>query len=100
MMLRIVVTRVRLRLSSSAFVAMVETANLGNGNDCPSFGWLRRPRLRRVLLQSQVRASSMIVAHERLKVLMQAPFIEHDHMIKALAANGSDHALDVGALPR
>ena len=62
MMLRIVVTRVRLRLSNSAFVAMVETANLGNGYDGASFGWLWRPRLRRVLLQSQLRASSMIVA--------------------------------------
>jgi hypothetical protein len=40
------------RLSSPAFVAMVKTANLGNGNDRPSFRWLHRPRLRRVLLQS------------------------------------------------
>ena len=27
-------------------------------------------------------------------------FIEHDHMIEALASNGSNHSLHIGALPR
>jgi hypothetical protein len=26
--------------------------------------------------------------------------MQHDHMIKTLAANGSDHSLDIGSLPR
>jgi hypothetical protein len=45
-----------------------------------------------------MRATSMIVGRDGLKVLVQAAFIEHDHMIKALAADGSDHTLEVGAL--
>src|SRR5215471_2092022 len=27
-------------------------------------------------------------------------FIEHDHMIEALASNGSNHSLHIGSLPR
>lgn len=42
----------------------------------------------------------MIVGREGLKVLVQAPLIEHNYVIQALATNGSDHALNVGALPR
>ena len=30
-----------------------------------------------------------------LEVPVQATFMEHNHMMEALAANGSDHALDV-----
>ena len=26
--------------------------------------------------------------------------MEHDHVIEALTANGSDHSLDIGSLPR
>ena len=28
------------------------------------------------------------------------PFTEHDHMIEALASNGSNHSLYIGSLPR
>ena len=41
-----------LGLGGSAFVAMLKTVNLRNGNDRSSFGWLHWPRLRCVLLQS------------------------------------------------
>ena len=42
----------------------------------------------------------MIIFHEASKVSVQASLVEHDQVIEALAANGSDHAFHVGALPR
>src|SRR4051795_8271030 len=42
----------------------------------------------------------MIIFHEGSKVPVQASLVEDDHVIEALAANGSDHAFHVCALPR
>ena len=33
----------------------------------------------------------MIVGREALQVLVQAPFVEHNHMIQALATDGPDY---------
>lgn len=34
-----------------------------------------------------------------MKISVQASFIEHDHVVQALAAKGADHAFHIGALP-
>src|SRR5918995_3679870 len=47
-----------------------------------------------------MRASSMIVSREVFEVSAQATFVENDNVIEALAADGPNHALNVGALPR
>ena len=77
----------------------MQSANLPNRDDRAGFHGLDGTRLWRVLLQCQMRATPMIVSHERLKVLVQASFIEHNHMIEALTTYGADHAFNVGALP-
>src|ERR1700756_1122599 len=79
---------------------MMESADLRNRNDTPSFGRLDRPRLRCVLLQCQVCPDLMIVIEEISKVPVKASFVEYDDVVQALAANGSDDPFDVSALPR
>ena len=84
----------------SAFITMVETANLGNRYDAACFRWLHRSRLRCVFLQPQMCAGLMIVGCERLQVLMQAAFIKDNYVIEALATDRSNHAFNIGSLPR
>ena len=78
---------------------MVQAANFGNGNDPSNFRWLDCSWLRRILLQSQMRASSMIIANECKDVAIQTSLVEHDQVIQAFASNSSDHAFDKGTLP-
>jgi hypothetical protein len=42
-----------------------------------------------------MRATSMIVMDEALKVSVQATFVEYDHGIQTFAANGADHTFHV-----
>jgi len=79
---------------------MVEPAHLGDRNNPPCVWWLDRAWLWRVLLQAQVRATPMVIVRERSEVARQAGFTEYDHVIQALAAQGADHPLDIGSLPR
>src|SRR6266567_1929759 len=88
------------RISGGAtFVAMMQAADFGNGNDSADFRPLDRPRIGSVLSQPQMRAAAMGIPKERMQVARQAARIEHDNMIQALAADGTDHAFHVGALP-
>jgi hypothetical protein len=75
---------------------MVEPTQLGDCNNPPSVWWLERAWLWRVLLQAEVRATPMIMVREFSEVARQARFTEYDHVIKALAAQCVDHALDIG----
>ena len=79
---------------------MMESADLRNRNDPPGFGRLDGPRLRRVLLQSQVCAGLMIVIEEISKVPVKTSFVEYNDVVQALAANGSDDPFDILTLPR
>jgi len=42
----------------------------------------------------------MIVLEIRFERPSERAFLEHDHVIEALATNGSDHSLYIGSLPR
>src|ERR1035437_5730102 len=46
-----------------------------------------------------MRPAPMVVGDEVLKVSIQTALAEYDHVIQALAANGPDHAFDIGVLP-
>ena len=50
---------------SPAFVAMVQSAELGQRHDSPHFRWLNRSRLGRVLPQRKMRSRSVIVLEIR-----------------------------------
>ena len=50
------------RLRSSARVAVVKPADLGQGNDAAELSWLNGPRLGRILREREVRARAVVVA--------------------------------------
>jgi hypothetical protein len=44
--------------------------------------------------------TAMVILKEASEVLVQTSFAEHDYVIKALAANSTDHPFDIRTLPR
>src|SRR6266481_821354 len=46
-----------------------------------------------------MRSRSVIVIHIRTKDTTQRRFVEHEHMVQALAPDRTNHALEVGPLP-
>ena len=93
-------TRSERRLGGASLVTMMESTDPRNRNDMPGFGRLDGPRLRRVLLQSQVCPGSMIVVQKISKVPAKASLVEYDDVVQALASNGSDHPFYISTLPR
>src|ERR1700694_2242037 len=85
---------------SAAFVAVVQSTNLGYCNHSSQLRSLDRPRLRRVLRQGKMRPRLVIVGEIRRQGSTQGGFSEDDHMVQTLAPNGTDHTLHIGPLPR
>ena len=42
----------------------------------------------------------MVIINEAFEVWVQAALVEYEHVIQALAADGSDHPFDISTLPR
>ena len=59
----------------------MQATDLRDGDDPSRFRWLDRARLWRVLVQRQVRASSMIIANEGTEVATQALLVEYNHVV-------------------
>jgi hypothetical protein len=78
---------------------MVQTSQQRQRDDVALFGWFHGPRFRSVLVQRSVRAVLMIIAKVVREPLSQVVLVEHDHLVEAFAADGSDQALDEGILP-
>ena len=78
---------------------MMQSADLRNRNDSPAFGQLDRPRLRRVLLQSQVCSGSAIVVQELSKMPVKTAFVEYDDVVQALAAKRANQSFGYAILP-
>ena len=79
---------------------MVESADLRQGNDGAAFGWLDGARLRRVLLERQVRARAVIVAEVAAQTTTEVSLVQDDHVVEEFAADYADYALGEGVLPR
>ena len=78
----------------------MESAHLRNSHDSSEFWRLYRPRLGRILGQREMCSAPVIICRECFYVPVQRRFVEDDYMIEVFAPNGSDHALDVGSVPR
>ncbi|MGA2601565.1 MAG: hypothetical protein ABSH09_31755 [Bryobacteraceae bacterium] len=59
-------------LGRATFVAMMQAAHLGYGDDPSSIWRLNGPKFRRVFLQSQVRSGPMVIVDERAYVPLLA----------------------------
>lgn len=77
----------------------METTNLWGRHDTADTRWLDGPRFWRVLPERQMRSAVMIIGPERFEVAPKAAFVEHDHVIQTLSADGSDQASNVCPLP-
>jgi hypothetical protein len=84
----------------TSFVAVVQFTNLGYCYYSSQFRRLDRPRFRRVLLRRKMRPRLVMVGEITRQGSLQGGFPEDDHMIQALAPNGTYHALHVGPLSR
>ena len=77
----------------------MKSAHFGNGDNAASIGDLYTASIGRILLQSEVCASPVIVIDERLKVPGQTALVEYDHVIEAFATYCADDAFDIRTLP-
>jgi hypothetical protein len=78
----------------------MQTANVGHSHHF-AFAWrLDRPWHRRIALQRQVGTNGMVIVQIRHDESPQMGFIEHDDTVEKLSAEGSNHSLYIGILPR
>jgi hypothetical protein len=76
----------------------MQAADLRRDDDLAGSG-TRRPAVRGVFAQAEMRAAPMVVGEIRAKHAAEMPVVEDDHVVQTLAANGADHAFDVRILP-
>ena len=74
-------------------VTVVKAIDFRGSDDATEFRRLHRPHLRRVLAESQMRSTSMIIGGERFHLPVQGGLVEDNHLIEALAANCPNHPL-------
>ena len=87
------------RLRGLTIVAVMQATDLRRDEDLAGSD-TRRPAVRGVFAQAEMRAAPMVVGEIRAKHAAEMPVVEDDHVVQTLAANGADHALHVGILPR
>ena len=78
---------------------MVESADLGQGNDAPLLGRLDGARLGSILLEREMRTRAVVVAEVVVQTTTEVSLIQDDHVVEELAADAADHAFDEGILP-
>jgi hypothetical protein len=69
------------------------------GMACDWAALLRAPKVRRILVQREMRPELVIIRNVSLQNTTQLYFVEHDQVIKTFAPNRSDEPLDVAVLP-
>ncbi len=82
-----------------ADVAVVEAADVGQGNDAAALGWLDSARLGCIFLERKMRSRAVVVAEVAAQTTTQMSLVQDDHVVEQLAADGADHSLGEGVLP-
>ncbi len=78
---------------------MMQASNLGNCDNVSLMGRRRSARDRRIFRQSQMRSRLIVIDEIVFQDPAQMPFVEDDHVIKALATDGPYNPFDVTVLP-
>src|SRR5216684_4991671 len=78
---------------------MVESADLGQGNDAAVIGRLDGAWLGRILVEREVRPRAVVVAEVVAQTTAEVLLVEDDDVVEELATDGADHALGEGVLP-
>lgn len=77
----------------------MKSAELRDRDDCATLPRFDLPRLRGILLQGKVRTRAVVVREVVAQDSPQMLLVEHDDVIEALSADGTDHAFHERALP-
>jgi hypothetical protein len=83
----------------ATLVAVVQTADLWEGNNGACGGWLCGTRLGASPVQREMRAALVVILKICQQHTAQVTFIEDDNLIETFAADRADDALDIGVLP-
>src|SRR5229473_5085258 len=78
---------------------MMESADLGKGDDAAVRRWLDRARLGRILLEGEVSARPVVVPEVGSETTSKVCLVQDDDVVEKLAAEGADDAFGEGVLP-
>ena len=88
------------RLCRAPLVTMMKTANFGYRDDLSGGRSTGRSVIWRVLLETEVRPTPMVVLNVGRQDAPEMLLVEDDHVIEALSSDRADQSLDVWILPR
>ena len=83
----------------ATLVAMVQAADLWEGDNGACRRRLYGPRLWAILIQREMGPASVVITKVRRQHTSQVTLVEDDDVIETFAADRVDDALDVGILP-
>src|SRR2546430_7887557 len=81
------------RLGRATDVAVVEAADVGQGNNAAVLGWLDGARLGCILLKREMRPPAGVVAEVAEQATTKVLLVEDDDMVEQFAPDGADHPL-------
>src|ERR1700738_2395375 len=84
----------------STLIAIMQTADLGEGNNIACGGKLPATRPWAVLIEREMRSGVMMILKIARQYAAQVMLVEDDNVIQTFTANRTDETLDVGILPR
>ena len=83
----------------STLIAMMQTADLREGNNIACRGKLYATRPRAVLLEREMRSGVMMILKIARQYAAQVTLFEDDNLIQAFTADRTNETLGVGVLP-
>ena len=89
----------RVASSGAAFVPVVESADLRDGDNPAGVSSLHHSGFWRIFIQRQVSPGLVIISPKRLQMAAQRSFTENDDVIQAFTADCADHAFHESTLP-
>jgi len=87
------------RSGRPAFVAMMESGDFGQLDDLTHRRWLDVSRVGSIFVQGEVGPRALVVSEVGTQDAAEVCLAKDDHVIEALAPDGTDEALDVRILP-
>ena len=72
---------------------MVESADVGQGNDAAVLGWLDGAAIGCILLEREMRPRAVVVAEVTAQTTTEMSVAQDDHVIEKVASDGADHSL-------
>ena len=78
---------------------MMQATDLRDGDHLSDPAWHDRAWLRTIVVERKMRAGALVVVYVRRQHAAQMALVEYHDVTQTLAANRTNHALDVRVLP-